>query len=582
MRPGLAICKVTLHDAPELATIMEMVSKRSRFQTVAFPILTYGIALHGLIMIATTLEEQLHLRFTRHLLHVSGFVFDVPILLGLTLLYLSTLLRRRKRTAWYVTTALYAFILVFSVVQFGLLHNVIHHPLLALARNVLLPLIAVAGLFTIRKLFTVKSDLRSFGFSLRFIALVLGVTLVYGVSGFLVMDNRDFHQEFSFPGAIQRTVDQFNITTNTSLHPYTRRAKLFVDSLSVISAGAVVYAAISLFQPIRARLHDESRQRELAEAILERHRGSSEDFFKLWPHDKLYFFNLTHGAGIAYGVHRGVALVVGDPFGDPQAFPKLLVDFDEYCRTNDWAIAFIHTEPQYVDLYKQDDFSLQKIGEEAVLDIAHFEQNVKGNKYFRQIRNKFAKQDYTTEVLQPPHNQAVMQRLHAISDDWLKQPGRDERRFLLGYFHTDYLQQCPVMILRDAAGTIQAFINQVRSFDSEEANYDLLRHTKDALGNANDYLLMQFIAYAQTQGFKRVNLGLCPLAGLDARDQERSVVDSALRFVYANGDRLYSFSGLHRFKAKYEPHWSSRYIAYRGGIRGFTRVLNALNRAMRV
>jgi lysylphosphatidylglycerol synthetase-like protein (DUF2156 family) len=53
-----------------------------------------------------------------------------------------------------------------------------------------------------------------------------------------------------------------------------------------------------------------------------------------------------------------------------------------------------------------------------------------------------------------------------------------------------------------------------------------------------------------------------------------------MRFVYANGDRFYSFSGLHRFKSKYEPTWTNRYIAYRGGVRGFSRSLYALNKAM--
>ena len=45
--------------------------------------------------------------------------------------------------------------------------------------------------------------------------------------------------------------------------------------------------------------------------------------------------------------------------------------------------------------------------------------------------------------------------------------------------------------------------------------------------------------------------------------------------------RFYSFSGLHRFKQKYEPNWSDRYIAYKKGVRGFTRTVTALNVAMK-
>jgi phosphatidylglycerol lysyltransferase len=559
-----------------------MALKRTPLQTALFRILTYGVALQGLLMIAGTLEEQLHVRFTRHLLHVSGFVFHLPILFGLTLLYLSALLRRGKQTAWVISAVLYAVILAFGMVQFGLAHGELRHPLFVLLRSVLLPLAVFVGLLLLRKQFTVRSDLRSFAFSLRFIALVLAVTLVYGVSGFLLLDNRDFHQEITWPQAVQRTVDQFNITTSSALTPHTRRAKFFMDSLSVVSTGAVVYGALSLFQPIRARLYDQSRQRELARELLEKHHGSSEDYFKLWPHDKLFFFNLQHTAGLAYSVYRGVALVVGDPFGDRRIFPQLVAAFDELCRTNDWLPAFLHTEPRYTPLYKAADFNLQKIGEEAVVDIRHFDEHVRGNKYFRQVRNKFTKQGYTTELLQPPFSATVIKRLKLISNDWLQQPGRTERRFLMGYFSTAYIQQNPVMVLRDGGGEIQAFINQVPSYDAAEANSDMLRHTKKALGNANDFLLMSYLEYARQQGFARVNLGLCPLAGLDERDQERTVVDGALRFMYANGDRLYSFSGLYRFKAKYEPEWSGRYIAYRGGIRGFTRVVSALNRAMKI
>jgi phosphatidylglycerol lysyltransferase len=77
-------------------------------------------------------------------------------------------------------------------------------------------------------------------------------------------------------------------------------------------------------------------------------------------------------------------------------------------------------------------------------------------------------------------------------------------------------------------------------------------------------------------------LGLCPLAGLDAKTEEASLMDGALRFLYANGDRFYSFSGLQRFKSKYHPAWEPRYIAYPGGVRNFTRIVAALNRTMKV
>ncbi|HSX32815.1 MAG TPA: phosphatidylglycerol lysyltransferase domain-containing protein [Candidatus Saccharimonadales bacterium] len=556
-----------------------MKAHRTRLQPWLLRTLTYLVAANGLVLVAATLQDQLQFHMSRHLLHLTTIAFDVPLVLGITLLYLSVLLGRRKHTAWLVTIGVYAIILLVGILRTLALDE---FSFFFVLRDVVLPLVLVFGLLLIQDEFTVRSDVRSFAFSLRFIALVLAVMFVYGTAGFILLDTRDFRQELNLVQAMHYTVDQFNITTTHTLVPYTRRAKIFVDSLSTVSTAAVVYAVLSLFQPIRVRLGDQSGERELAASLLHRYHGSSEDFFKLWPEDKLYFFNVQHTAGVAYTVHGGVALLAGDPFGSATAFPALLRSFDDYCRTNDWLLAAVHTEPKYNDLYRHLGLSLQKIGEEAVVDITHFDHEVRTSKYFRQIRNKFEKQAYICELLKPPHNDAVIARLRTISDEWLKQPGRAERGFLLGYFSAEYMQRCNIMVVRDAAGTIQAFINQVPSFDPKEANFDLLRQSSQALGNANDFLLLSFIEYAAAEGFMRINLGLCPLSGLDARDEERSVVDSALRFVYANGDRLYSFSGLHRFKAKYDPVWSSRYIAYRGGIRGFTRTVNALNKALKV
>ncbi|HEV7454781.1 MAG TPA: phosphatidylglycerol lysyltransferase domain-containing protein [Candidatus Saccharimonadales bacterium] len=546
----------------------------SKIDQLTLRLVAYAVGLHGLITIGLSLVEQLHPHLRHHELQLSGFNFDPPLLFGLSLLYLSTLLLRRKRTALVTTLGLYAGILLYNVVQFVIFREAHDEPL-AILRNIGLPLLPLALLFDLRRYFTVKSDIRSFSYSLRISALVLAVTFAYGVIGFTKLDERDFHQEMSLAEAAHRTIDQFDLTTDHPITAHTRRARAFSNSLTVISTGAFAYALISLFQPIRSRLTEESHPRSRAKELIERYPGSSEDFFKIWPEDKHYFFNLSHTACLAYGVRRGVALVVGDPVGDPAAFDGLLNRFDDYCRANDWRLAFVHTEPPFSDLYKRHDFTLQKIGEEALLNLDHFEQHVSRTKYFRQIRNKFVRNEYTTEVLQPPHSTAAIDRLQAINSEWLSKPGREERGFALGYFSPDYMQQCPVMVLRDAAGTIQAFINQVPTASPQEANYDLLRYTHGSLGNANDYLLMEFIQYLHDQGYTTLNLGLCLFAGVG--EDERGLINSTLGLLYSKGDRFYSFAGLHRFKAKYEPEWSSRYIAYRGGLSGFMRASAAFN-----
>lgn len=555
---------------------MKFVSRFVRPEVI-LNLVSFGVLANGVILLLDSLREQFFVH--PDVPRITGIVTSLPVLEGITLIYLATLLRRRKRTAWLVVLPVYSFILLTNILR-GVVFADNRLFVIGPIRNILLPMIVVYGLIRYRSLFNVKSDVRSFTLALRTTALVLLVAFAYGVLGFMLMDHHDFHQEITVWEAAHRTIDQFDLTTSGELHTYSRRASLFMDSLSVISIGAVAYSFLAIFQPLRSRLTDESPSREELETLLDKHPASSEDYFKLWPHDKQYFLNRTHTAALAYHVQNGVALCVGDPAGKQSDFGVLLRDFAEFCKVNDWLPAFIHTEEHFNNLYAKQDYNVQKIGEEAILHLKAYQENVRGTKYFRQIRNKFEKKGYATELLQPPHNEAVIQRLHDVSNDWLTLPGRSERGFMMGYFNADYLQQCPIMVLRDAAGTIQAFINQIPTYDKKEANYDLLRHTKQTLTNSNDYLLMQFIDYVSESGFERFNLGLCPLSGLDNNDQENTAIDNLLKFVYANGDRFYSFSGLRRFKAKYEPEWTSRYIAFRGGIRGFTRTVNALNKAM--
>lgn len=539
------------------------------------------VAANGVFVLALALQVLIE---SRHQARISDASVDVHLLIGLTLLYLSVLLRRAKRTAWVVTLAAYAFYLGLSVSDLLNSFAMSHLHVAELFRNIVVPGAVVFLLVGLRRDFIVRSDTPGFRVAARISLLILLVAFFYGVSGFLLMDRSDFHQEISISTAVHNTVDQFDLTNNQPLQPHTKRAHIFVDSLSFISIGAVAYALVSLFQPLRARFIDQTVNRERMLALLQQSQASSEDFFKIWPHDKNYFFNQKLDSGLAMHVNRGIALCVADPIGAVPSFSQLIGEFSEVCYANDWTPAFIHIENKHRALYESYDFNLQKIGQEAIVHIDHFQDAIVSEKYFRQVKNKFVKQDFTTELLSPPHHQAVIARLKVISDEWLDRPGRVERGFIMGYFSDDYLQQCDLMIVRDGAGTIQAFLNKVPAdYDKNEATYDLLRHGKNSLGNINDFLLMNFITEMQKQGYKTVNLGLCPLGGMaDIDEDKKTVLDNVLRFAYANGDRFYSFSGLYKFKAKYEPEWRDRYIAYQNGIRGFTRTMNALNRAMRV
>ena len=540
------------------------------------------VAGHGLFILASSLILQSSIH---HALRIGSLLLYLPLLIGFTLLYLSVQLRSHKQTAWTVTLIAYS-------IYIGLgLANLEFRPgfedslaKIQLIRLYVLPALILVLLYIYRKQFVVRSDIQSFRLAVRFSALAILVAFIYGVAGFSLFNKHDFHEEISPLAAIHYTFDQFDLTTSHNVTAYTKRAQIFQNSLSIVSIAAVSYTILSLFQPLRMKFYDQEMNRQRMLQLLQDSASHSEDYFKLWPHDKSYFFDDQGRAGLAFHAKNGIALCIGDPVGDTKRFSQLLYQFEDLCYGNDWQSTLIHTQDTNRKLYEANGYNMQKIGQEAVVNIDQYLESVVSNKYFRHIKNKFTKQGFTAELLSAPHHQAVIDRLNVISKDWLSGGGHVERGFAMGYFTPEYMQQCSIMVVRDAAGTIQAFLNQLpASFDKFEATYDLLRNTRGSLGNINDFLLMSFISILKEQGYNELNLGLCPLVGLDEQDEDKkSLLDGILRFAYANGDRLYSFSGLYRFKVKYEPQWRDRYIVYKSGIRGFTRTTNSLMRVMRV
>lgn len=535
------------------------------------------VALSGFFTLNTTLFELKHIKLARLVVADARFT----VIAGLSLIYLSMLLRRGKHNAWLVAMAVFSALVIRNVRHFGFDDELNKAYLFHSITNLILPAVVLGILILGRQLFQVKSEILSFSIGLQRAVLILSVAFLYGLVGFQVFDQKDFHQEISLPAAARDTIDQLGLTNN-HVTAYSRGSLFFVDSLAALSVSAVFYAAVSLFAPIRFKLSHHRADYELAAGLISEYSTTSEDFFKLWPRDKAYFFNDTKTAMIAYKTTGSVALVVGDPIGQPKQLRRLISQFEEYCTINDWSVAFIHSEPAHQKRYKKLGYESQKIGEEAIIDLHYFEQRVKPSKYFRHIINKFEKLGYRRELLSPPHSAELMHRLKQISDDWLSAPGRSERGFVMGYFNQPYIQLCKLLVVRDADGQVQGFINELPVYGSE-ANFDFLRHSLDAPGNINDYLLLNFIEDLSSRRFKTLNMGLAPLSGLDkSGSSENALINSFLKFAYENGSRFYSFQGLARFKAKYEPNWQSRYVVYKGGLRGFSRTLNGLIKAMRL
>jgi phosphatidylglycerol lysyltransferase len=468
------------------------------------------------------------------------------LILGLGLIYLASQLKRKKISALIATSVILLFLIGLEILG-------VHQIPLGLLYAASLVL-----LLSQRSHYVVRNDLTSLRRSLLISGVLMGTVIVFSILTFDRIDQRAYGRDLETSQTIRITVNaMLGEELPSYVHPTRRdRALLFSLQASSIIILGIVFAG--LFYPVRLRRGSSRRSRLLAEHILEKHGGSSEDFLKLWPQDKHYYF--YRDSFLAYGVSRGTALVLDGPSGDKANFEQLRRHFIEECRINGWNPAIMHAGESEKQAWEQLGFSGLYLGSEARVNIAEFCESTYRNKHFRYVKNKAEKENLEVRELQQPLSDSDLRQLRRVSDQWLDS-GRREYRFVMGYFDPAYLRRCRIFVLIQD-GRIAAYTNLLPEYQSKQASIDHMRFADGISGAGMHYLLMNTIFALKDEAPDTLNLGLAPLSKLDENTQNLS--KSVLQVVRSVGRRYYSFAGLEQFKNKFEPAWEPTYLIYGG------------------
>ncbi len=216
--------------------------------------------------------------------------------------------------------------------------------------------------------------------------------------------------------------------------------------------------------------------------------------------------------------------------------------------------------PDLLDL----NFRVEKMGENAIVDVRDFSLAGSARQKLRSARRRFVEREGAVfEVVEPPHGPAMWEQLKPVSDAWLTAHGGKEKSFSLGAFEPAYLARHPIAIAR-LHGRIVAFANIWLTADRKRGAVDLMRHDPNQTPNGlMDFLFTEILLWAQSHGLESFDLGMAPLAGL-AAEKYASLFARAGRLVHERGEQFYGFKGLRAFKDKFDPRWEPRYIAAPG------------------
>ena len=339
--------------------------------------------------------------------------------------------------------------------------------------------------------------------------------------------------------------------------PRMLRASLLVVLL------AATFLAMNLLRPARpepgvASAEDLARARDLI-------AGCSQAVANaVLSGDKRLLFSAANDAFLMYQINGRSWVALGDPIGARDAQEELVWRFRELSdRHAGWTV-FYQVSAERLPLYVDLGLAVMKLGEEARVSLPDFSLEGSARAELRTQRRRAERDGAVFEVLQPQQLPALLPKLQAVSDAWLEDKAVAEKSFSVGAFSRDYIGNFPVAVVR-CGQELVAFASLWIAGTGDEIAVDLMRFGADAPRGAMDFLFVELMLWGRAQGYRWLNLGMAPLAGLE-RHPLAPAWHRVGNFVFRYGEHFYNFDGLRRYKAKFNPVWESKYLASPGGL----------------
>jgi phosphatidylglycerol lysyltransferase len=330
--------------------------------------------------------------------------------------------------------------------------------------------------------------------------------------------------------------------------------------------GAVVVlllaAMLRLLRPPRLPGGARSGDMERVRPLIARSKSTTASLALLG--DKRFLFSADGGSGIMYGVRGRSWISLGDPIGDDEGKRELIWAFHELCDRHGGWTAFYQVGSECAAIYRDLGLGQFKLGEEARVPLAEFSLSGSRRKGLRQSHQHAKREGLSFELLPAGAATEHMPELRVISADWLAAKRMSEKGFSLGFFDEAYLRACPLALVRHD-GQLLAFANVLEGADKDELSIDLMRHRTRAPNGVMDYLMLELMLWGRENGYGWFNLGMAPLSGLGS-DKLAPLWERAGALVFRYGDSFYNFEGLRRYKAKFDPVWTPRYLVCPGGL----------------
>jgi len=410
-----------------------------------------------------------------------------------------------------------------------------------------------------RKEYYIKGNPRMKNIGLMTGFLSFAAVLIYGTVGFYFLDKKHFNIDFNIWQSIRYTIQNYFLVGSTDLIPASRFAHNFLISINIYGFLSLSFVFYTVIRPYIIKGSADPEELAKANRLLARFGKSGLDYFKTYQ-DKMVFIPEDLDAFIGYRIAGNYAVVLENPVAEtPEKMKQCILLFEHYCTDNGLKTIYYRIPEESLSIYKSLSKKSLFLGQEGIVDLQTFNLDGGKNKALRNGLNKVAERGYKSTIHTPPLKDGLMQKLKAVSDEWLTSNDRSEIIFSQGMFVWDEVKQQTVITLENTEEKVLAFINIIPDYAPGEGTYDLIRKTEDASNGVMDFLLVELFNYLKSQNYSTVNLGFAPLSGLD---DPHNFPEKSMKFAYEKIKSFAHYKGLRNFKEKFFPVWHNRYLIY--------------------
>jgi lysylphosphatidylglycerol synthetase-like protein (DUF2156 family) len=302
---------------------------------------------------------------------------------------------------------------------------------------------------------------------------------------------------------------------------------------------------------------------DLARAALHRFGGPTISWMTTWPENR--YLPTGDGGVVAYRVHAGVAVGLGDPITDDPA--TALDDFRALAERTGRVPCLFSTTAGLAAVAQERGWRALQVAEDTVVDLDGLAFTGKPWQAVRSAFNRAGKEGISHRLVhldQEPRS--VVAQVRAISEEWVGDKGLPEMGFTLGGVEEALDPEVRTGLAVDAEGTVHGVTSWLPVYGPEGVvvgwTLDVMRRRSEGFRAVVEYLIASACLSFQTEGARFVSLSGAPLARSE-RDDAEPVLDRALDQLGAMLEPYYGFRSLHQFKAKFRPRHEPMFLVYR-------------------